>query len=300
MYRKKVFCFCVLFPTFAIMDCSIDKDIMSGGSVGLQPTNAAIKPLKTLVLALLIKYYNPQGFYNCDKESLKDYYHRLGFKANCNLKTFAACYNRLVDAGCFVSQSSNRSTVQLLGRNDIADLLGIKVDVSRLNQILRGCELHTLRLNDAVRLVAKKLMLANFTAQQHKINKKSEMINVANKLVKDQNNRLQGNNPKVIKKLLKEAAKAKKDVAQFAKEFTEANNTQIITGTIHLADKLGISQSLANKLLNEMVSSGIITRQIVKMILSKAAIGHLPNSYLSKYLNMAILTIGSIITICNI
>lgn len=282
------------------MGCSIDKDIMSGGSVELQPSKAAIKPLKSFVLALLIKHYNPQGFYIPSKERLKDFYQRLGIKANCNLKTFVSCYNRLVDAGCWVSMSNKRDTMQLLGRVDIAEALGIEADVSRLNQLLRGYDIHTLKLTDAVRLVAKILMLANFKAQQHNIDKKAEMFDVSNKLVKDPNNGLQGNNPKVIKKLLKQAAKETKDVTQYAKEFTEANNTQIITGTIHLANKLGISQALANKLLNQLVSEGKITRQIAKRITSKAAIGHLPNSYLSKYLNMAVVTLGSIITICSI
>lgn len=283
---------------FAIMVCSIDKDIMSGGSVELQPSKAAIKPLKSFVLALLIKHYNPQGFYIPSKERLKDFYQRLGIKANCNLKTFVSCYNRLVDAGCWVSMSNKRDTMQLLGRVDIAEALGIEADVSRLNQLLRGYDIHTLKLTGAVRLVAKILMLANFKAQQHNINKKSELIDVANKLAKDENNVLQGSNPKAIKTLLKNAAKAGKDTVEYSKEFCEANNTSIITGSIHLSNKLGISQSLANKLLNELVADGKITRQIIKRMTSKAAIGHPPNCYLSKYFNSAIIIIGSAISVC--
>lgn len=277
----------------------IHTNILGGSCGSKHATQQTVitKPSKIFTLALLIKHYNPQGFFNPYTESIRSYYLRLGIKANISYQSFKPLFDKLLAVG--YKKAGNNGNVQLLGRKELICVLGIDADVSRLNQSLRDINIHTLPINAANKAILRLFIINSFKAQAYNIQKKKLTKDVAIRIAHDQNKVIARTDIKRLKRLTKEAKKKGVDTKEYCKEYAETNSDDIVTGSIFLSKKLKISQSTANKLLNELHNDGLIKRTIVKQKTFKSATKYLSNTFTTANSLFAITVIGSIISLCS-
>lgn len=150
--------------------------------------------------------------------------------------------------------------------------------------------------------VYQSLILWNLQQQKHIIEKKKSLVGIANQVLA---NRVKSG--KLPKKLIKAARKENLSTEKYCIGLVENFNSDIVTGSIHLSKKVGLSYRTASRALNKLAAQKFIKRELV-IKAHELPINHYSFDYLcsiynrqsthySYYLSKFVTYIGSKITL---
>jgi DNA-binding Lrp family transcriptional regulator len=153
---------------------------------------------------------------------------------------------------------------QLVNINTIAERLDIDIERKKINQLYRERDMNEMSFKQSLYWILACLIDSNFRAQQFKISQNNKRSDIAHHLLNGTNNSDNGFH-NALKRLHNEAEKQGMDSFSYAESVLRDGVDYIKTGSYYLAKKLNISQSKANRLLNEMEKDGMIKRSVKKI-----------------------------------
>lgn len=251
-------------------------------------------PFTILSFSLLFKRIHTQGHFPLKKMTLRQFYNNSPIRKVISFYLFKKNFLALKELNLL--NKFHSGTYQLKSLNDILDVINPELDSRKLNKyqkILKNYNFKDIKsFKEYKDTLAEALILRELDRQKYHVENHNKKVKIAKKIKDD---RLVGRDDiKISKKIVKEA---KKKQISFQKYIELLSNSldKIVTGCIHLGNKLNLHFIYTNKAINRLKNKGIINRFIVKEPIHYSMLDYTKNSYFCITRKRAYKVLGSVV-----